>query len=137
MARLYAECSTKQLVNKAGLTVSVQTMTPCSSIDNGKRILEFWKSRNPNHYLIPMSHPFVERLIGSVRRELLDQTFFWTATDLENKLGEYQQYYNECRCHSSRDGRSPVESIDEKAVDIGHYRWKKHCRGLFHLPIAA
>jgi transposase InsO family protein len=25
---------------------------------------------------VPMSHPFVERLIGSVRRELLDQTFF-------------------------------------------------------------
>jgi transposase InsO family protein len=35
---------------------------------------------------VPMSHPFVERLIGSMRRELLDQTFFWTATDLENKL---------------------------------------------------
>jgi len=42
----------------------------------------------------PMSHPFVERLIGSVRRELLDQTFFWTQSDLENKLRGYQQYYN-------------------------------------------
>jgi putative transposase len=35
---------------------------------------------------VPMSHPFVERLIGSIRRELLDQTLFWTATDLEDKL---------------------------------------------------
>lgn len=35
---------------------------------------------------VPMSHPFVERLIGSVRRELLDHTFFWTATDLEKSL---------------------------------------------------
>jgi hypothetical protein len=26
-----------------------------------------------------MSHPFVERLIGSVRRELLDHTLFWAA----------------------------------------------------------
>ena len=85
----------------------------------------------------PMSHPFVERLIGSVRRELLDRTFFWTATDLENKLRTYKQYYNEYRCHSSRDGTTPVESFDEKTVDIGHYRWKKHCRGLFQLPIAA
>ena len=99
------------------------------------RILEIEETKSLPH--VPMSHPFVERLIGSVRRELLDQTFFWTATDLENKLGEYQQYYNECRCHSSRDGMTPVESIDEKAVDIGHYRWKKHCRGLFQLPIAA
>jgi len=37
-----------------------------------------------------MSHPFVERLIGSVRRELLDQSFFWTAADLEKKLKAYQ-----------------------------------------------
>lgn len=35
---------------------------------------------------LPMSQPFVERLIGSIRRELLGQTFFWTAADLDNKL---------------------------------------------------
>jgi putative transposase len=46
---------------------------------------------------VPMSHPFVERLIGSIRRELLDHTFFWTATDLENKLREYRCYYNRHR----------------------------------------
>jgi hypothetical protein len=43
----------------------------------------------------PMSHPFVERLIGSIRRELLDHTFFWTVTDLEKKLQDYQAYYNQ------------------------------------------
>ena len=32
---------------------------------------------------VPVSHPFVERLIGSIRRELLDHTFFWTATNLK------------------------------------------------------
>ena len=31
----------------------------------------------------PVSHPFVERLVGTVRREFLDQLPFWTATDLE------------------------------------------------------
>jgi hypothetical protein len=35
---------------------------------------------------VPLSHPFVERLIGSIRRERLDCTLFWTATDLEMKL---------------------------------------------------
>jgi hypothetical protein len=53
---------------------------------------------------VPMSHPFVERLIGSIRRELLDHTLFWTATDLENKLRDYQRYYNDNRTHSGRDG---------------------------------
>ena len=35
---------------------------------------------------VPLSHPFVERLIGTIRREYLDQTLFWTAADLEQKL---------------------------------------------------
>jgi hypothetical protein len=84
-----------------------------------------------------MSHPFVERLIGSIRRELLDQTLFWTGTDLENKLREYQCYYNESRTHSGRNGAAPMESVGNKIVDISDYQWKKHCRGLFELPVAA
>ncbi len=86
---------------------------------------------------VPISHPFVERLIGSIRRELLDHTLFWTATDLENKLCDYQRYYNENRCHSGRDGPTPVEITDQTVVDIDNYRWQQHCRGLFELPIAA
>jgi hypothetical protein len=27
----------------------------------------------------PLSHPSVERLIGTIRREYLDRTLFWTA----------------------------------------------------------
>jgi transposase InsO family protein len=85
----------------------------------------------------PMSHPFVERLIGSVRRELLDHTFFWTQTDLENKLRSYQKYFNENRCHSSRDGATPTETLDEQTIDLNKYRWERHCRGLFQLPVTA
>ena len=99
------------------------------------RVLEIDEIKSLPH--VPMSHPFVERLIGSVRRELLDNTFFWTATDLENKLGEYQCYFNQHRTHSSRGGATPVESNGEKVVEISQYRWKKYCRGLFELPIAA
>ena len=35
---------------------------------------------------VPLSHPFIERLVGTVRRELLDQIPFWSARDLERKL---------------------------------------------------
>jgi putative transposase len=35
---------------------------------------------------VPLSHPFVERLIGTLRRECLDHTLFWTTADLEKKL---------------------------------------------------
>ena len=99
------------------------------------RVLEVEEIKSLPH--VPMSHPFVERLIGSVRRELLDQTFFWTATDLENKLRDYQSYYNDNRCHSSRNGATPIASHDGKVVDIHGYRWNTHCRGLFQLPVAA
>jgi hypothetical protein len=37
----------------------------------------------------PVSHPFVERLIGTIRREYLDRVFFWNSQDLERKLGNY------------------------------------------------
>ena len=43
---------------------------------------------------VPLSHPFVERLIGTIRRECLDRTLFWTAADLERKLLDFQRYYN-------------------------------------------
>ena len=47
---------------------------------------------------VPLSHPFVERLIGTVRREFLDHVLFWNARDLERKLTEFQIYYNAARC---------------------------------------
>jgi transposase InsO family protein len=99
------------------------------------RVLDIEEIKSLPH--LPMSHPFVERLIGSVRRELLDHTFFWTATDLENKLRVYQSYYNGSRTHSGLDGATPLETTGSKVIDINHYRWEKHCRGLFELPSAA
>jgi hypothetical protein len=51
----------------------------------------------------------VERLIGSLRRELLDQVFFWNAVDLESKLEDFKQYYNGHRVHSSLGGNTPAE----------------------------
>jgi hypothetical protein len=43
---------------------------------------------------VPLSHPFVERLVGTLRREL-DRTLFWTTADLEAKLREFQGYFNQ------------------------------------------
>jgi len=99
------------------------------------RILEIEEIKSLPY--VPMSHPFVERLIGSIRRELLDQTIFWTATDLENKLRAYQAYFNKHRCHSGRDGDTPVESRGDHVIGLNSYRWERHCRGLFQLPVAA
>ena len=36
---------------------------------------------------VPLSHPFVERLIGTRRRECVDQLLFWSASDLGRHTG--------------------------------------------------
>ena len=54
---------------------------------------------------VPLSHPFVERLIGTLRREHL-RRLFWTITDLEAKLLDFQHYYNEHRTHA--EPRAPA-----------------------------
>jgi transposase InsO family protein len=70
------------------------------------RILEIDAIKTVPH--VPMSHPFVERLIGTMRREFLDHVLFWNGRDLERKLAEFQAYYNEARCHGSLDGHTPL-----------------------------
>ena len=88
----------------------------------------------------PLSHPFVERLIGTIRREYLDHTFFWNTQDLERKLDTFIQYYNQYRVHQSLDGDAPDEvSCDHQPLHakLGNYSWVSHCNGLFQTPIAA
>jgi len=102
------------------------------------RILDIKEIKSIPH--IPTSHPFVERLIGTVRRELLDKTFFWNQYDLQNKLNLFQRYYNDKRCHLSIEAIPPLQKAEEKSssvISLNHYRWEKHCHGLFQLPKAA
>ena len=75
------------------------------------RILEIDEIKTVPH--VPRSHPFVERLIGTTRREFLDHVLFWNARDLERKLADFQAYYNEVR---SQDGRGVAGS--------GRPRWR-------------
>ena len=88
----------------------------------------------------PVTHPFVERLIGTIRREYLDRVFFWNSVDLVRKLDEFAEYYNAVRVHRSLDGATPenragASSVVSAALD--RYAWRQHCRGTFQLPIAA
>jgi putative transposase len=88
---------------------------------------------------VPLSHPFVVRLIGTLRRECLDHTLFWTTVDLETKLLDFRHYYNVHRAHAGLDGHTPQPGVDGTALPItfSAYRWQSHCRGLYQTPIAA
>ena len=89
---------------------------------------------------VPRSRPFVERLIGTVRREFLDRTLFWNARDLERKLVDFETYYNQNRTRDSINGITPAESAggDQKPSTVSNnFRWQSHCRGPYQLPVAA
>lgn len=89
---------------------------------------------------VPISHPFVERLIGTIRREYLDHVLFWNGSDLERKLDEFKDYYNEHRVHASIDGKTPEQvssNLLPTPAQLDRFAWMSHCRGLFQTPVAA
>jgi len=88
---------------------------------------------------VPLSHPFVERLIGTIRRECVDRTLFWTAADLELKLLEFQRYFNGHRTHAGLGGLTsePRTGEDRARASVSRYRRRPHCRGPYQTPIAA
>ena len=88
---------------------------------------------------VPFSQSFVERLIGTSRREFLDQTLSWNAVDLEKKLGVFQEYYSRRRVHASLKGDSAQVSGASipNSTDLKHYRWQAQCHGLAQIPLAA
>ena len=102
------------------------------------RVLEIEEIKSVPY--VPMSHPFIERAIQSVRVEMLDHVLFWTDDDLQNKLDIYQNYFNDKRSHMSLDAKTPRQKDgvnDSLTVNINKFRWGKHLRGLVELPVAA
>jgi len=88
----------------------------------------------------PMSHPFVERLVGTIRREYLDHTPFWNSIDLHRKLDAFRIYYNAVRVHRSLNGTTPANraaNASSVKAKLAHYAWERHCNGLFETPVAA
>ena len=89
---------------------------------------------------VPLSHPFVEQLIGTIQSEFLDQVPFCSARDLQRKLTPYKEYYNRDRVHQRLDRAPPNERVgntDLKIARLDDYRWETRCRGLYQLPAAA
>jgi transposase InsO family protein len=86
---------------------------------------------------VPLSHPFVERLIGTLRREYLDRMLFWTTADLENKLLDFRTYFNNHRTHTSLEGRTPDTPVSRPIANLHSFRWQPHCRNLYQTPVAA
>ena len=74
----------------------------------------------------PVSHPYVERLIGTIHREFLDHVLFWSLIDLEKKLGEFQRYFSNARVHALL-GATPMQITAQSTQTIAQlddFRWQ-------------
>jgi len=83
----------------------------------------------------PWQSPYVERLIGSIRRECLDHIVAINEESLRATLRSYFSYYHDSRCHLGLNKDSPepreVQSPDKgRIVEIPkvgglHYRYER------------
>ena len=55
----------------------------------------------------PWQNPYVERVIGSIRRECLDHVIVLNEDHLHSILKEYFDYYHNDRTHQSLDRNAP------------------------------
>jgi putative transposase len=90
---------------------------------------------------VPRSHPFIEQLIGTLRREYLDQSFFWNGLDLHRSwIGSPPVTTSDvsmpdwAATHPSSDAARPCGC---QPANLHDFAWQSDCSGLFHTPIAA
>ena len=79
----------------------------------------------------PWQTPYVERFIGSIRRECLDHMIVLTGDHLRRVLGSYFDYYHRARTHLSLDRNAP-EPREVEPPSRGKIVAIPHVGGLHH-----
>ena len=79
----------------------------------------------------PWQHPFVERVIGSLRRECLDHIIVWNERSLRRSRKRHLVYYHEWRSHLSLDKDAPVPRavqppISRTIIQVPHFGGLPH-----------
>jgi len=79
-------------------------------------------------YRSPWQNPYVERFIGTLRRELLDHVIVFNENHLKRLLREYiEGYYHIARPHQGLDGETPLTN--------NRLMLKEHPTKLVSIPI--
>jgi hypothetical protein len=72
----------------------------------------------PTSFRSPWRNGYVERLIGSVRRECTDHLIAFNTEHLRRILAKYAIYYNEARTHVSLEKDAPCPRPIEQFGDV-------------------
>ena len=79
----------------------------------------------------PWQNPYVERLIGTLRRECLDHVIVMNEPHLRRVIRDYLEYYHQDRTHRSLDQDCPV-SRSVETIDPGKICEFPKVGGLHH-----
>ena len=79
----------------------------------------------------PWQSPYVERLIGSIRRDCLDHVVVLGERQLRRVLTSYLGYYHLARCHQGLGGDAP-EHREPQPPEIGKVVELPEVGGLHH-----
>lgn len=76
----------------------------------------------------------MERLIRTIREELLRNILIWNSCNLQKKLDAFKDYFNHFRAHAGISSMTPENknSGNNKVLSLSDYKWKKHLHGLVH-----
>src|SRR5436305_364699 len=77
----------------------------------------------------PWQNAYAERLIGSIRREVLDHVVVLGERHLRHLLLSYMTYHNEARTHLSLNNDAPVP---RQIHSVGRIITLSHLGGLHH-----
>jgi transposase InsO family protein len=80
----------------------------------------------------PWQTPYVERLIGSIRRECLDHIIVINEDSLRETLRSYFSYYHDSRCHQALNKDSPEPREEVQSLDKGRIVEISKVGGLHH-----
>ena len=73
----------------------------------------------------PWQNAYVERFIGSARRECLDHVIVFTETGLQRLMHRYTAYYERSRTHLSLDKDAPIPRPIEPPSEAGSWRSRR------------
>jgi putative transposase len=79
----------------------------------------------------PWQNPYVERVIGSIRRELLDHVIVLNERHLQRLLQSYLGYYHGYRTHRALDMDTPIPRPIQRP-ELGRVREVPEVGGLHH-----
>ena len=89
----------------------------------------------PTTFRSPWQNPYAERVIGTIREELLNHIIPFSERHLYKLLDEYiNNYYNTDRTHQGLDGNTPIPTPKYGVVDIDDFKIKTTpvLNGLYH-----